>query len=221
MQNIMQVNAVNKTMSIEEKPMIFPDARAAVIYMMHYYTSNLPFVVARPIRHDAIFSVQHPNGTYRAELLNSGEIVEFDEDSQSEIEVVKESDVSQFYADVQSNVSEFQERRSAEDFIKFIKDIKDEASSKEKVKKNRSKTYFILNTNTKLIKIGKSIRPSQRLKDIQGMAGAKLELLAVIDKNIESELHIHFKKYRRTGEWFDDKDGLIAELIESIKSEVA
>lgn len=210
-----------KTMSSEEKPMVFPDSRAAIIYMMHYYTSNLPFVVSRPIRHDAIFSVLHPNGTYRAELLASGEVIEFDEDSPSETEVIKESDVAQFYANVQTDVSEFKERRSAEEFIQFMEDIKAVASSKDKSKKNRSKTYFILNTETKLIKIGKSLRPDQRLKDIQGMAGAKLEMLAVIDKNIESELHIHFKKYRRTGEWFDDKDGLIAKLIESINSEGA
>jgi len=210
-----------KTMSSEEKPMVFPDTRAAIVYMMHYYTSVLPFAVAHPIRHDAIFSVVHCNGTYRAELLTSGEIVEFDEDDPSDIEVVKQDDVTQFYADVHTKASELQERRSAENFIQFMEDIKAVASSKDKSKKNRSKTYFILNTETKLIKIGKSLRPDQRLKDIQGMAGAKLEMLAVIDKNIESELHIHFKKYRRTGEWFDDKDGLIAKLIESVNSEGA
>lgn len=209
-----------KTMSIEGNSMIFPDVRTAIIYMMHYYTSNLPFVVARPIRHDAIFGVKHPNGTYRAELLTSGEIIEFDEDNPSEMEVIKESEVAQFYADVQTEVSEFQERRSAEDFIQFMKDVKSKISSKENSKKNRSKTYFILNTETKLIKIGKSIRPDQRLRDIQAMAGAKLEMLAVIDKNIESELHIHFKKYRRTGEWFDDNEGAISEFIEKLTREL-
>lgn len=210
-----------KTMSSEDKPMVFPDMRTAVIYMMHYYTSTLPFTIAHPIRHDAIFSVVHRVGGYRAELLSAGEIVEFDEGDTSEIYIVLESEVTDFYTRVHQEVAEFQQRRSSENFIQFMQSIKDKVASKTYSKKIEAKTYFILNTETKLIKIGKSIRPEQRLKDIQGMAGAKLEMLAVIDKNIESELHVHFKKYRCTGEWFDDKDGLIAELIESIKSEGA
>lgn len=77
--------------------------------------------------------------------------------------------------------------------------------------KGNIKTYFFRNTKTKAIKIGKSINPKERLKQIQGMVGAKLEIIAVIDKDVEHELHNKFKKYQAHSEWFNDKDGLILE----------
>lgn len=75
------------------------------------------------------------------------------------------------------------------------------------------KTYFILNPLTGLIKIGKSADVENRIKLLKCGAGAELEVLHVIDKNIEGKLHKKFAKYRETGEWFDDRDGLIAEYI--------
>ena len=77
--------------------------------------------------------------------------------------------------------------------------------------KGNIKTYFFRNTKTKDIKIGKSINPKERLKQVQGMAGAKLEIIAIIDKDIETVLHNKFKKYKSHSEWFNDKDGLILE----------
>ena len=219
--NIQMMQTTDKTMgSREEKPMVFPDIRTAVIYMMHRYVSNLPYSIAPPVRNDAVFSVIHANGSYRAELLINGGIVEFDERDDSDMQIVSESEVAEFYANVYVEVSEFKDKQKADEFNEFIKKVKNEIQSNKGVKKDRSKTYFILNTETKLIKIGKSIRPDQRLRDIQGMAGAKLKMLAVIDKNIESELHIHFKKYRRTGEWFDDNEGAISEFIEKLTREL-
>lgn len=79
------------------------------------------------------------------------------------------------------------------------------------IKQSKVKTYFFRNTKTKAIKIGKSNNPEKRLTQVQGMAGAKLEIIAVIDKDVEYELHTKFKKYQIHSEWFNDKDGLILE----------
>ena len=85
--------------------------------------------------------------------------------------------------------------------------------SSRSVDTRSQKTYFILNPLTGLIKIGKSADVENRIKLLKCGAGAELEILHIIDKNIESRLHKKFAKYRETGEWFDDRDGLIAEYI--------
>ena len=72
-----------------------------------------------------------------------------------------------------------------------------------------TKTYLIKNPVTKNYKIGKSTSPTRRCRDLKGLAGAELELLYVIDKDVEKELHRKFKIYQVYSEWFDDTDGLI------------
>lgn len=81
------------------------------------------------------------------------------------------------------------------------------------------KTYFFRNTKTKHIKIGKSVNPKERLKQVQGMAGAKLEIIAVINKDVEHILHMKFKKYQSHSEWFNDKDGLILQYALTNKNQ--
>lgn len=76
------------------------------------------------------------------------------------------------------------------------------------------KTYFIKSKTSGLIKIGKSINPELRVKTIANTSGMVLELLHVINRNIENDLHKRFKKYRIQGEWFHDIDGLIEKYIE-------
>lgn len=79
--------------------------------------------------------------------------------------------------------------------------------------KPATKTYFIYSSSTGLIKIGKSSSPERRLKHLTTGAGVDLELLCVINKDIESELHQKFEASRIYGEWFSDHDGLIAKYI--------
>jgi hypothetical protein len=211
--------SINNQASTEIKPddlMVFPDLSVAVVYMMHRYITTLDYAIDTPTRSDAVFSVSDENGNYRAELLFSGKVVEFDGDYE---EYITKQEVMDFYANSISVVKACNEKAAADKFNKFLRDAKETIAEGGQASKKAVKTYFILNTSTKLIKIGKSVRPSQRIKDIQGMAGAKLELLAVIDRNIEAELHNQFKQYRRTGEWFEDTDGLIAKCIDVIASE--
>jgi hypothetical protein len=88
---------------------------------------------------------------------------------------------------------------------------------KEKVAESaqqKQQTYFMLDEQNNRIKIGKSINPISRLRQISGMAGAKLSLIAVIDDDVEQELHRKFSDLSVYGEWFLP-DERIAEYIKS------
>lgn len=75
--------------------------------------------------------------------------------------------------------------------------------------KNNSFTYFIQNSITKEIKIGKSKNITNRLKSLQTNSPHTLELLGYIEDDIEIELHRKFKKYNVKNEWFLPDDEII------------
>lgn len=77
------------------------------------------------------------------------------------------------------------------------------------------KTYLMHNPNSNLYKIGKSTNPEKRLIDIQGMAGNPLNLIYVIDRDVESELHTMFATQCHYSEWFTDEDGSIQAYFKS------
>lgn len=70
------------------------------------------------------------------------------------------------------------------------------------------KTYIVHSPASGLIKIGKSKDVVSRIRSLETGAGAKLSVLAVLDGDCESELHVKFAAIRRFGEWFAD-DGRI------------
>lgn len=74
------------------------------------------------------------------------------------------------------------------------------------------KTYIIGNKATGLFKIGRTSDVKTRISALECGAGAKLELLLVIEEDVENKLHKHFKSLRVQGEWFAD-DGRIAKFI--------
>ena len=71
--------------------------------------------------------------------------------------------------------------------------------------KKNGQIYFIRNGD--LVKIGFSINPKARLRDLQTSNGNTLELLHVTSgtRSDEASLHRRFKAHRRIGEWFDAK----------------
>ena len=79
-------------------------------------------------------------------------------------------------------------------------------------KEDQVKTYIALNTESGLVKIGKSINPSSRMVGLQTGAGIKPVLLLVINKDIERKLHKQFSHLNAFGEWFRD-DGSISAFI--------
>lgn len=74
---------------------------------------------------------------------------------------------------------------------------------------SKTKTYIIKSPASGLIKIGKSGKPNERINGLGTAAGCKLDVLAIIDDDIEAELHKRFASIRVYGEWFRD-DGQIA-----------
>lgn len=67
-------------------------------------------------------------------------------------------------------------------------------------------TYFIESAATGLIKIGRSVDPEKRLKELQTAAPDKLSILKTFPENLFSEASMHekFAHLRRHGEWFED-----------------
>ena len=89
--------------------------------------------------------------------------------------------------------------------------------SKNATDTNKTKTYVVQNSTSGLIKIGRSCRPEERIKSLETGAGQKLEVMAIIDGDHESELHSRFKELRVFGEWFRD-DGSIKKFAETSKN---
>ncbi len=65
------------------------------------------------------------------------------------------------------------------------------------------KTYFIMESSTKLIKIGKSKDPERRIKDLQTSNPKELKLILEIEGDYEKEFHNIFSGKRISGEWYD------------------
>lgn len=70
-------------------------------------------------------------------------------------------------------------------------------------------TYALRSVNG-LIKIGSSMQPVERIKDIQSVNGSPIELLGLChDALVEQVLHIRHSAHRAHGEWFEINDNPI------------
>lgn len=71
--------------------------------------------------------------------------------------------------------------------------------------------YFIKDVNSGLIKIGYSLDPSKRFKQLKASAGLNLKFLGIVKEDVEyeKELHIKFKNLRVNNEWFKCEDCLV------------
>jgi hypothetical protein len=88
--------------------------------------------------------------------------------------------------------------------------------SGEKLSKTAHFVYFILNSDSKAIKIGRAKNVEQRMKSLQTSSPAHLKLIKSVqvdgaEKAIELEqsLHQQFQAIRLTGEWFKAEASLI------------
>lgn len=101
------------------------------------------------------------------------------------------------------------------DYFDILHDVGMTLNKMKDNDKLNARTYIVRNPLTGLLKIGKSTRFAKRIKELSTMNGTKLEVVTVFDEDIEHELHLLFKKYRKVGEWFEDSDGVIHEYIEA------
>ena len=78
--------------------------------------------------------------------------------------------------------------------------------------------YFMKNEKTDEIKIGISIHPEVRRRQLERQHGNKITILRVVasqGRSKEKELHLRFSAYRTHGEWFEPNKELV-EYIENI-----
>lgn len=69
-------------------------------------------------------------------------------------------------------------------------------------------TYFLLDQERTLVKIGKTNNVKQRIRDLQNANGGELSLLCVQAGDHERTWHERFKHIRERGEWFQYTDQL-------------
>jgi len=72
------------------------------------------------------------------------------------------------------------------------------------------KTYLIQSVKGGPVKIGKSLDPEKRLASMQTGSPVELQLLAVIPRDVERELHDRFSHAHSHGEWFAPTEDLVA-----------
>lgn len=81
--------------------------------------------------------------------------------------------------------------------------------------------YFIGDTKANMVKIGISTTPEKRLSSLQTSTPNRLVFLAITEGNEkkEKELHQRFKRYRKSGEWFELSDE-IQQMINALNTEL-
>ncbi len=97
---------------------------------------------------------------------------------------------------------------------KIKKDLYDESGNPPSLiyKFDKAHVYFMRNKENGNIKIGASIHPKKRKKEIQRLVGKPIEILKIISAGgfkMEKELHSKFREYNIHGEWFTPSKKLI------------
>ena len=85
----------------------------------------------------------------------------------------------------------------------------------------RHKKIYLMKHESGLVKIGVSIDPIDRRRQIQANSGIKTELVHSIDIDcepftLEAKLHRHYKHLRVFGEWFRNEDHIESDFPEEV-----
>lgn len=216
-----KIDSVNKP--IEQiglnEPMEFPNLEVGNVFMMHKYVTIFNYEISNtPKQPNSVMTVVNKNTDSYVDLLDNGKIVwsrgkykEYLTKKEAyDLYINKPTESRLTGETVTINKEVKTEQKGLLDYLRTKQDSHVKARDKM-IKKSKIKTYFFRNPTNNLIKIGKSKNPEKRANQIKGMAGSKLEIIAVIAKDVEHELHTKFKKYQAHSEWFNDKDGLILE----------
>ena len=76
--------------------------------------------------------------------------------------------------------------------------------------------YFIREGIEGRIKIGYSVEPTKRLKQLQTGSSTRLHLLTVVpgDRSDETVIHTRLRRFRGEGEWFAPEPEVFAVIAE-------
>ena len=116
------------------------------------------------------------------------------------------------------------EQKRKGELMKRPKDWRDDANFDAEVwsvqadrKITGFQTYFVQGKFTGLIKIGRSIDPCKRLKDLQIGSPDRLTLIGTCSADIERSTQKQFKSARIHGEWFRPTTELLAFIYKKTK----
>lgn len=86
--------------------------------------------------------------------------------------------------------------------------------SEEHLQHHKQRDYrtYLMSDASGLVKIGRSIDPYARLDNIR-TGNPTAHLLAVLDIDIEKELHAQYASFKQNGEWFALSSKQLAEII--------
>lgn len=75
--------------------------------------------------------------------------------------------------------------------------------------------YFIRDDINQRVKIGTSLNPFDRLRDLQTGSSVRLRLMAICEGGGKGEREFHkaFDERRLDGEWFDDSDRHVTRIL--------
>jgi len=76
------------------------------------------------------------------------------------------------------------------------------------------KTYILTDKKYKIIKVGRSKNPYERLKTIQKSNSTELEMVCVFEEDIEKEIKELLKNYKIRGEWYYPNPETMLEIQE-------
>lgn len=74
-------------------------------------------------------------------------------------------------------------------------------------------TYAFKNSDTGLVKIGRTTDLETRYVTLCNGCGTRLDVVGICEADVEKEMHKKFMHLRRKGEWFTDKDSEITQFI--------
>jgi len=99
-------------------------------------------------------------------------------------------------------------------YLRIIdEDVPLNTSKEEKTNHVETKyTYLMIDKSNNAVKIGKSINPFNREKTLQSEK-LSINLLYILNKDIETELHRKYKNKRIRGEWFKLSKNELANIV--------
>lgn len=154
----------------------------------------------------------------------------FSVDADSPCHLFKKEELNAFKAAIENTLLEYDKQGITEEYIDNLI-AKKKAEEEKKYQKYldackeekpcNTYLYLIKDTDLNRLKIGKTVRPVARLKQLQCANSNKLELLYAIPNigYMEDDVHRKFKDLKTNGEWFINDGAIIKYFKELIRNE--
>lgn len=141
----------------------------------------------------------------------------------------KKEDLNILKSAIENTLSEYEKRGLSEEYINELiskKEAEVERCYQEHLRKRKEENscksylYLIKDKDLNRLKIGKTVNPKSRLKQLQCASSNKFEMLFAIPNigYMEKDVHKMLAKFKTNGEWFVN-DKTIINYFEKIANE--